>query len=386
MKKQLVTALAAAMTVGLAGTAAAEDGGPEITFGASTSFAYDIARPPDQGANPNNTGIGNGSTLNSISYASWEQDRSFNIDLIQLGITGTRGRASYGAKLDFGDLAKLAGDSFDGDIALQEGWIGYDMDFLGLTAGRFGTPIGYEVVEPWGRSNISTSYAWGLQPVNHDGLKLHGSAAGIDMMIGVVNGFTVADDPIEYVANPTGQLPANDTDDEKGVIGSIGGAPFEFLNWYVSGIYTELADTQDTSMVNAIISGAVQPGNYGLTYAIEGQWREDANALVTLGQRDLESWSIAAYLGTNIGATSLDLRFEYVDDGGILTSRQGIGDGGADLWEITATASWALVDGVDFRVEYRHNDANRDIFGDSRNQNTDTQDVIQAQLVWYPEL
>ena len=119
MKKQLVTALAAAMTVGLAGTAAAEDGGPEITFGASTSFAYDIARPPDQGANPNNTGIGNGSTLNSISYASWEQDRSFNIDLIQLGITGTRGRASYGAKLDFGDLAKLAGDSFDGDIALQ---------------------------------------------------------------------------------------------------------------------------------------------------------------------------------------------------------------------------------------------------------------------------
>ena len=107
---------------------------------------------------------------------------------------------------------------------------------------------------------------------------------------------------------------------------------------------------------------------------------------MTLGQRDLESWSIAAYLGTNIGATNLDLRFEYVDDGGILTSRQGIGDGGADLWEITATASWALVDGVDFRVEYRHNDANRDIFGDSRNQNTDTQDVIQAQLVWYPEL
>ena len=81
--------------------------------------------------------------------------------------------------------------------------------------------------------------------------------------------------------------------------------------------------------------------------------------------------------------------FEWVDDDGILLGRQGFDVnqvGGVDLWEITATASWALVDGVDFRVEYRHNDANKDIFGDSATKNTDTQDVIQAQLVWYPEL
>ena len=48
-----------------------------------------------------------------------EQDNSFNIDLVQLGVSGQRGRLRYGASIDFGDLAKFAGDSADGDIALQ---------------------------------------------------------------------------------------------------------------------------------------------------------------------------------------------------------------------------------------------------------------------------
>jgi hypothetical protein len=373
MKKLVITALSTAVSLGLAGTAVAEDGGPQFSFGASSSFAYDINRPDNLG----------GGSFNALSYASLEQDRSFNIDLVQLGINGERGRATYGAKVDFGDLTKLAGDSSDGDVALQEAWIGYDMDFLGFTGGRFATPIGYEVFEPWGRSNISISYAWQMQPVNHDGLKMHGSAGGVDMMIGVANSFTVADDP--NVA-----IPANDIDDEKAILGSIGGAPWEYFNWYVAGIYSEILDTEDRIELNAIFSGAANPGNWGLTYALEGTWRDDKNAIASVSAgdpgKDLTSWAIAAYFGTSFGPTNLDFRFEYIEDGGILTN--GFNPGFAkdtNLWEITTTFGWELVEGVDFRVEYRHDEANDPIYTDNGGSKK-SNDVIQAQLVWYPEI
>lgn len=376
MKKTVLMALAAAVSMGLAGTAAAQDG-PQFSFGASTSFVYDIGRPDNLGVD----------SFNSLSFASEEQDRSFNIDLVQLGVTGTRGRASYGAKFDFGDLAKLAGDSSDGDIALQEAWIGYDMDFLGLTAGRFGTPIGYEVLEPWGNANISRSYSWHSQPINHDGVKLHGSAGAIDMMIGVVNGFTVADDFIE-------DLPANDIDDEKAILGSVGGAPLEALNWYVSGIYTETSDTEKRTLINAIVSGAANPGDWGVTYAVEGMWRQDIDPIASFPGgdplHDVSQWNIAGYLGTEFGPTNIDLRFEYVGDKGILTdAANGTGTSfgkNVNVWEITTTLAWSLVDGVDLRVEYRHDDANEPIYSKNGGRSRSSADVIQAQLVWYPEL
>lgn len=111
--------------------ARAEDG-PVFNFGLATSYVYDFRRP-------DNGGIG---SFNSKSYAGGRQADAFNIDLLQLGIMGTRGRASYGAKIDLGDRAQSLNDSGTNNIAVQEAWIRYDMDVLSLRAGRYGTPIG----------------------------------------------------------------------------------------------------------------------------------------------------------------------------------------------------------------------------------------------------
>ena len=47
--------------------------------------------------------------------------------------------------------------------------------FPGQAAANFYTPIGYEVLEPWGNANISRSYSWSLlQPINHDGAFVSG--------------------------------------------------------------------------------------------------------------------------------------------------------------------------------------------------------------------
>ena len=356
----MVYAGAASVALLLAGAAgisrAAEpcgDGcdGIDWTFGASTSFNYDFNSP-------------DGASLNTSTYSNLEQDESFNIDLVQLGVTGERGHVGFGAKLDFGDLTAFAGDSEDGDVALQEAYVTYDADGVGGMLGRFGTPIGFEVLEPWGNAQASRSWAWIAQPVNHDGLTLNGSADVVDVMIGIVNNFTV-NDPL-----------ANDVDDEKGVIGSIGAGVSEALNLYFAGIYTEEADTVDIGAINAIVSGDIDVVERNLRYAIEAYWRHDDPD----GGEELDLWSVVGYVGADVsGPFAFDLRIEYADDEGIV-----LGDD-SDVWSFTPTLSVDLVEGVDFRFEYRFDKAGEDIFLDDSDPD-DSLHSITGQLVWTPEL
>jgi hypothetical protein len=356
----------------LVGTAEADDG-PNFTFGASTSFVYDI-NDPDTSTPPGN---------NRLTYSNFEQDESFNIDLIQLGITGQRGAISYGAKLDFGDLAVGAGDDGMGDIGLQEAYLTYDAgDTVAITAGRIGTPIGYEVLEPWGNAHISRSWGWDFQPINHDGLTASVALDVIDVMVGVVNNFTVMD-------GPSGTLNPNDMDDEKGVIWGINAA-LDPVNVYFSGIYTEEGDTVDVQMYNLIVSGDLGAASF----AAEGNYREDDEDVSGPSSTDT-MWNVAVYGGTDIGAAGVDLRFDYTD----IEQERAAADtffpvgglpavgGDAEIWSVTLTGSWELADGVALRLEYRHDDADGDIFvDDSASGADDSVDTVQAQLVWTPTI
>ncbi len=349
--------VAGAFLVGLAGVAQADDEGPNFTFGASASFTFDANDPKGPAG------------LNGATYASQEQDESFNIDLVQIGVNGQRGRVGYGAKVDLGDLAALAGDSSDGDIALQEAYLTYDADGLGAMAGRFATPIGYEVLEPWGNANISRSWAWQAQPINHDGITINGSADVVDIMVGVVNNFTVGD------------TAGNDIDDEKGIIASVGAGLSDELNLYVAGIFTEEGDSVDRTLINTILSGAIDAGGSGLRYAIEGNYSE----MDPKSGAAAELWNVGVYAGTDIGPAAIDLRWDYTDDEGQLASILGFtSPGDLELWSITLTGSVALADGVDFRLEYRHDDADASIFNDNASTD-DTIDTVQFQVVWHPE-
>ena len=341
------------------------------SFGMSTSYVYDFGDPEE-----NQNGAPPGFVpLNSLGYASMEQDESFNIDLVQLGATGQRGALSYGAKLDFGDLASLAGDDDDGDVALQEAYLTWEFaDGINATAGRFGTPIGYELLEPWGNPNISRSWTWIGQPINHDGIKVGGSLENIDLMVGVVNNFTV-NDPV-----------ANDFDDEKGIIGSIGASVSDAFNIYGAGLWTKEADDTDVYVADLILSGDIDMTDEGMNYAIEGMWRRDDSEQ----NENNDLWSIAAYLGFDIGPMALNLRGEYMDDQGVSAPDNVVGTSetsvlglDSNVWAVTATGSVELVDGVSFRLEYRHDDADDDIFADD-DETDDMRDLIQAQLIWTP--
>jgi hypothetical protein len=366
MRKLVGLFIVGAFLVGAAGIASADDEGPNFTFGASTSYAYDMHNPDaNNPARPNN----------SIFYPNMEnQDESFNIDLVQIGINGERGNVGYAATIDLGDLAAFAGDSADGDIALQTAYITYDFDGVGATAGRFGTPIGYEVLEPWGNPNISRSRGWQAQPINHDGLTISGSADVVDLMIGVVNNFTVND----------AQNGINDFDSDLGVIGSIGAGLSDEVSIYVSGIYTEddstfppvPNSTTEIIMGNLIISGNVNTSeDTAIRYAVEGNWRQNDP---DLGD-SVEMKNVAGYLGTDVGVFGIDMRLDWTDDEGITTPID------TKVWSVTVTGSVALADGVEFRLEYRHDDADDPIFADD-NGTDEAMDLVQAQLVWAPEV
>lgn len=363
MRKTWRTAVAVGSLVlaGWIGVAGADDecckqDGPQWTFGASTSYTYDFNRPDAAPLSGN---------ANEITYPSREQDESFNIDLVQLGVSGTRGRVGYAAKLDYGDLARIAGDSEDGDIALQEAFLTYDGDGVGVRLGRFATPIGYEVLEPWGNAQASRSWAWQAQPINHDGLTFGGTADVIDVMIGIVNNFTVADQDIL----------ANDADDEKGVIVSLAAGVSETFNLYVSGLYTEEQDAVDIGAVDVIVSGNLRVSASGLRYAVEGYYRRDDPD----GDGADKLWSVAAYLGHRLGGPfSISSRIEYFEDEGILLPD-------TSVVSLTPTLTIELVDGVDFRVEYRFDKSDDDIFLDDSSDD-DTIHSLSGQLVWSPTL
>jgi hypothetical protein len=360
------------LLAGLAAVAIAEDGeGPNFTFGAATSFVYDF-NDPDRPLDPDAD-----RALNSATYSTFEQAESFNIDMIQIGVTGQRGPVTYGATLDFGDLAAAAGDG--DDVSLETAWLGYEQDVFGFTAGRFGTPIGYEVLSPWGNRHISRSWGWTAQPINHDGIQAHAGLGPVDLMVGAVNGFTVAD------------ASANDLNDEKGAIWSVGSGISDALNLYFSGIYTEdvsvddsvmpaVSTNTDILMLNAIVSGDLATGGDSpvLSYAVEGNWRKDNPE----GDASTDFWNVGLYFGTSIGKASVGLRADYTDDEGILAGVD------TEIWSVTVTGAYTLVDGVDFRVEYRHDDADTDLFADGPIDvvNDDAIDTVQAQLIWYPEL
>ncbi len=329
--RKFITIITVGVFLAATGSVALADG-PDVSIGASASYVFDV-NDPDSGGN-------------GFLYANQSDsgNESFNIDLVQIGLSGGSGDVSYSAKFNMGDLSS----SSDDGVEVMTANVTYDAGSASVTAGRIDTPIGYEVLEPWGNANISRSMAWAVQPINHDGLTVSSSTSGLDIMLGVVNGVG----------------PGNDSDDEKGLIGSVGGAAGN-VDFSLSGLFSEESDVVDVTILNLILSSELA----GMDVALEANLTEMDPDSGT----DVEVNSVALYAGTDLGNTSLDARLEFVDaDCGI-----GCDD---ELWGLTVTAGWELADGVGFRLEYRHDSSDDPIYADGGSPE-DSVDVIQAQLV-----
>ena len=155
MKRAIGFLMAGVFLVGTAGIASAASA--TVGLNAATSWVYDGNSPRSSSLDPDAL------FLNSLSYPSAganQKDQDVNIDLVELNVNGEAGDVMYRAAIWFGDLAAYAGDDASGDVGLFEANVTLPLGPVKATVGRFPTPIGYEVAQPWGNANISRSFHW----------------------------------------------------------------------------------------------------------------------------------------------------------------------------------------------------------------------------------
>lgn len=362
MQKRFLAALVAALSLSAATARAAEETGPTFTFGASTSFVYDINEPDHQ-----NTGE------NKKTYADGESEESFNIDLVQVGISGTRGPVSYGAKVDFGDWTDRIEDNIDGDVALQEAFLAIDAGFSVFSAGRMPTPLGYEVVEPWANPNISRSRAWWYQAISHDGVAVSGDVGAVSLMAAVVNGMRI---------NQGGE---NNPDDEYGVIAAFG-VPIGDADLHVAAIYSDEEDAMRLFELNGYLAGNWERWRYGL----ETTWVDGDGHGPPPAPQDVTVWDVTGYGGATFGKWSGDVRLSYTDQEG--TNGNYFHRNHEGIVSFTATGGFQIYKGIVLRAEYRVDASDDPIFDDHNSGadlagpfgQSDVINVINVQLLWTP--
>lgn len=345
----------------------ADEGGPIFTFGAATSYTFDINQPDNQVTDENRKLYANG----------WSEE-SFNIDLVQLGISGTRGPVSYGAKLDFGDWTRSIQDNVNGDFALQEMFFTVDTPVGLVTAGRMPTPFGYEVLEPWADANISRSRAWYFQSISHDGVALSGRLGSASLMAAIINGFHL------------NNIGADNPDDEYGVLASAG-IPIGEATARLSAVYSDEKDSVRYVEVNGVLAGSHERYRYGLegTY-LNGDGHGNGTPTDPVPQ-DSWMWDLTSYGGaTFFEKWSTDFRLSYTDQKG--TNGNYFTRNRDKIVSFTATGGYEIVDGVVFRVEYRIDSSDNPIFDDNNSSlslvgpvgQSDLVNVVQCQLMWTP--
>ncbi|MCZ2111077.1 MAG: porin [Dehalococcoidia bacterium] len=353
--------------------------GIKLGGGIATSYQYDLNDPDSK----------------QVSLRSFDRDHnSFTLDLFQLQISRAPGEDGVGfvTKVDFGKLAERLRSDWDGDgtsgnvaeeqnsIEVQEAYVTYNfpgLPDLQIRAGRFVTPIGSEVIEPWANPNISRSlqFSWGI-PFTHVGATAsYAFGSQASLMLGIVNGWNNV----------------VDSNDGKSVLGSLAITPVEQFSLLLNGIYgAEQPDRGDSKRGLFDAVATIKPiDNFAVILNYDYGNESD---LHVGGNAEWNSFSgILAYdlVDTFAVPVGFALRGEYFDDsdGTRLPTVHGGGFGKyQNAWEVTTTLKIVLAEGLMFRTEYRYDKARNDLFEKSlvglHNDVRDDQHTIAGELTY----
>ena len=272
----------------------------------------------------------------------------FSLGLIQTKIGYSTAKAdvvvdlTFGPNADLGNYGNVLGSlpgATSTALAIKQAYINWKVsDKLTLTAGQFGTHIGYEVIDAPVNYNYSLSNLFNNGPFYHVGAK--GTYAFSDkasLMLGIVNNVDAL----------------NDNNRKKGLIGQLFVSPATGWNIYLNGIVSNEANTDSL--------GNTPNGTYSMldlvtTYQITEKFFLGLNAAVGSQKGDYQgytftnkatSWGGVA-LYTNYAVSSifgLGARYEYFDNkGGARLLRNRLGEG-TSVNSITFTGNITAADG-----------------------------------------
>jgi len=304
---------------------------------------------------------------------------SFQVGLAQIMTTYTKGSVTGVIDLVFGNHADLGNygnvvSPLGGNgtaLAIKQAYFNWAVsDKVSLTAGQFGTNVGYEVIDAPANFNYSLSNLFGNGPFYHTGVKLDVAASdNFAFMVGINNGLDSKDD----------------NNKSKGVMAQIYTAPTEgwdlYLNYFGSNEGTKDA-----------------PANYSwfditTTYQITDKFMLGLNAVpygALKTDNTTQSWYGAALYANNkfTDKFALGVRAEYFDnsEGGIyLIDADG---GGVAVTSLTVTGNFDITENLMFKPEFRfdsYDNANgtNQLFDEGGSLTKNTQSTIGGAFVFY---
>jgi Putative beta-barrel porin-2, OmpL-like. bbp2 len=269
-----------------------------------------------------------------------QKANTFQVGLAQMKTTYSTSKVTGVLDLTFGNHSDLGnygntkspiGNQFGtSGIAIKQAYINYKFtDKVAITAGQYGTHVGYEVIDAPLNYNYSLSNMFGNGPFYHTGVKLDIAASDkVGFMFGVVNGLDSKDE--------------NNT--AKGIQGQITIKPTAkwtaYLNYFGSDEGTDKKDMYSW---------------YDLTTTLAATEKLNVGLNAVLGKNNTGSWNGAAlYLNTALSSkTSIGARIEqFSNKDGAIYLKDADGNG-VSTTGITLTANVNITDNLKFKPEYR---------------------------------
>jgi Putative beta-barrel porin-2, OmpL-like. bbp2 len=314
----------------------------------------------------------------------------FSLGLVQTKMNYSVGNSDvvvdlvWGPNADLGNYGNLispltlGGTATSGTaLAIKQAYFNYKAsDKLTITAGQFGTHIGYEVIDAPVNYHYSLSNLFGNGPFYHIGVK--GTYAFSDkasLMLGLVNN----------VDN------LNDNNRSKGLISQLFFSPVSGWNVYLNYITSNEA--------NPDANGKSVDGSYNLidlttSYQITPSFLMGLNAAYggqkgdyqgSGGPTETKNWGgVALYTVYNMSSNfSMGARYEAFDNtSGVRLLRDKDGNG-TDVRSLTITGTWTLADGhLLVKPEFR-TDAFKDMqFTDGDGKATKSQSTLSMAMIY----
>lgn len=273
----------------------------------------------------------------------------FSLGLVQAKAVYTNAKSeavvdlTFGPNADYGNygnlLSPLDGASTSTALAIKQAYFTYKFtDKFSMTAGQFGTHIGYEVIDAPANFNYSLSNLFNNGPFYHAGLKAtYAFSDRASLMVGVVNNVDAL----------------GDNNRKKGIISQLYFKPVENWNVYLNYIGSNEANPDSLGKQP---DGFYQVFDLTTSFQITEKFLLGLNAAYGSqkgdyqgygGPVDTESWGgVAVYANTAITDNfGIGARYEYFNnDNGVrgLLTAAGLG---TSVNSVTLTGNISLADG-----------------------------------------
>ncbi len=274
---------------------------------------------------------------------------------------------AFGPNADLGNYGNVVGPLGKGttSLAIKQAYFNWKAtDKLTLTAGQFGTHIGYEVIDAPINYHYSLSNLFNNGPFYHIGVKAQYAISDkASLMVGLVNN----------VDN------LNDNNRAKGLIGQLFFSPVSGWNVYVNGIVSNEANVKS--------NGKDSTGSYSLldlttTYQLTPKFMLGLNAAYGSQTGDYQgggdvgkskTWGgVALYTNYSVSDNfSLGARYESFDNkSGARGLRVTQSDGtvaGVNVTSLTLTGTFTVADGhLLIKPEFRADTFDKNFFEDDK--------------------